>query len=280
MKGKSAKNYFITSCLILTFLSETIGSEKFIRDTTKPPNLRFTKQPSVNHVTRNDGVTELMCGGESSDDVTIDPDWFVKPLLLDPGWSEGETVRDYKLFDGWAKSKFVKVERFTEFLNGSMTVAMESDGEKVTVKHGVNVNFAIRCSIGQDDHVIMSEEFRFTHRAGRNGKAVITSQPKNQINPSQLGAFFLVKVERCGDCKFQWMKDSEPVINFEDGKNKLRRILGTDTSFLQIYQPFDSDNGNYSCHVTNKHGTVISESAILHATNKRIYGYVSQAFQF
>jgi len=117
-------------------------------------------------------------------------------------------------------------------------------------------------------------------KAARNEEALITSQPKNQINPSQLGAFFLVKVERCGDCKFQWMKDSEPVINFEDGKNKLRRILGTDTSFLQIYQPFDSDNGNYSCHVTNKHEIVISESAILHATNKRIYGYVSQAFQF
>ena len=59
--------------------------------------------------------------------------------------------------------------------------------------------------------------------------------------------------------------------SFEDGKNKLRRILGTDTSFLQIYQPFDSDNGNYSCHVTNKHGIVITESAILHATNKSLF---------
>ena len=134
-----------------------------MRSSTQPPDLRFTKQPSNDHVVESDDVIELFCAGKSDGDVTIE--WHVKPLLLDPGEGVRGTVeRDYKLFDGWEGSEFARVEEFREFLNGSLKVAVATDGEKVTVKHNDDVSFAVRCSVGREGHVIESEEFRFTEQ--------------------------------------------------------------------------------------------------------------------
>ena len=105
-----------------------------MRSSTTPPNIRFTKQPSNDQVIKSDDVIELVCAAESDGDVTLRPEWHVKPLLLDPGEAGGRE-RDYELFDGWARSEFVGVEEFREFFNGSLTVAVatgdgeESDGE-------------------------------------------------------------------------------------------------------------------------------------------------------
>ena len=133
-----------------------------MRSSTTPPNIRFTKQPANDHVIKSDDVVELACAGGSDDDVTLRPEWFVKPLLLDSGEAGGKE-RDYELFDGWARSEFVGVEKFREFFNRSLTVAVATgDGENVTVRHGDDVSFAVRCSVGRSGHVIVSEEFRFT----------------------------------------------------------------------------------------------------------------------
>lgn len=78
---------------------------------------------------------------------------------------------------------------------------------------------------------------------------------RNRIVPMEINVGNAVKfqcdVEDSPDVTFDWFKDGHPVK--EGDKYRITSHLGT--SCLEVLQPIKEDSGEYTCKVSNQHGS-------------------------